>query len=736
MRLSLKKPTTALALVALAATGAFAQVGGGGGDDVGSVPPPRTGPVTFYKGEVVERLADRADGQTQHEERLKIPVPSAGPDTIYTMTNLGGTVYAAHLQNERYQRDPLPEFPGIPEEKRAGGPIDVVSNWSPSVLPFRAAFSHLGVAEKMTRIVRRAQSGTIKDGRLVSPTRAESRAFTVDRPVRKGDILAISAPPELAGDYVVGSVGQGGSIAPEEAKSFPVKDATGLVYEVRREGAILDLFQVDPGFTRVSDKPGFPVVYVWPDPKTDTSSVFLEKRFEVGAHPYELLLSYTIHNFGREPVKVGMGLSINGWQHPATKSSNPFSRPTNIESASCRTNESLEHVQWPSLHEEAVENFQKGQAAQAKKAFVTPTDWIAVGTTYFEVAAVPVRPTPGGECVLSATLFDAGRPGAWTLTATYMDGPPQDLTGVSGGCVPSWLGRADAPSCESALKALGLEGDASRAEVKAAWSRLRSEGGDTTKLDTAQDAFMNRCQFVYRFKLYLGPKDGPLLELTAPALRDSQELGMFGFISKPLHSILVWFYGGLGSWALAIIMLTILVKLVLLPLTNKSYRSMQKMQLIKPKLDALKREHGSDRQAFAKEQMALFKREGVNPLGGCLPMLLQMPVWFGLYQMIYTSVELYHTPMGLWIQDMSAPDPYYIMPILLGGLMFVQTWLTASTATMDGLQAKIMKYGMPIMFAAFMLFLPAGLVLYIFVNVALTIVQNLWIRRDMGVVKK
>ena len=247
---------------------------------------------------------------------------------------------------------------------------------------------------------------------------------------------------------------------------------------------------------------------------------------------------------------------------------------------------------------------------------------------------------------------------------------------------------------------------------------------------------MNRRQFVYRFKLFMGPKDSALLEATSPTLRDSQQLGMFGFISKPLHSILVWFEGGVGSWALAIILLTIMVKLVLLPLTNKSYRSMQKMQLIKPKLDALKREHGGDRQKFAQEQMALFKREGVNPLGGCLPMILQMPVWFGLYQMIYSSVELYHAPMGLWIHDMSAPDPYYVMPILLGVLMFVQTWLTASTATMDGLQAKIMKYGMPIMFAAFMLFLPAGLVLYIFVNVALTIVQNLWIRRDMGVVKK
>jgi len=157
---------------------------------------------------------------------------------------------------------------------------------------------------------------------------------------------------------------------------------------------------------------------------------------------------------------------------------------------------------------------------------------------------------------------------------------------------------------------------------------------------------------------------------------------------------------------------------------------MQKMKNIRPKLDELKRKFGNDKQKFAQEQMALMKREGVNPFAGCLPMLLQFPIWVGLYGAILGSVELYHEPLGLWVPDLSSSDPYFIMPILLGILMFVQTLLTPQTAT-DETQAKIMKFGMPIMFTVFMLFLPSALVLYILFNTILTIVQNLLIKRRM-----
>ena len=152
----------------------------------------------------------------------------------------------------------------------------------------------------------------------------------------------------------------------------------------------------------------------------------------------------------------------------------------------------------------------------------------------------------------------------------------------------------------------------------------------------------------------------------------------------------------------------------------------------KPELDKLKKEHGDDKQAFNKAMFALYKRHKVNPLGGCLPMLLQMPIWIALYRTIAGAVELYHTPLGLWIDDLSASDPYFIMPVCMGALMIVQNAISGSTASMDGMQAKLMKWGMPIMFTAFMMFLPSGLVLYILVNTILTIFQNLYIRRRLA----
>lgn len=208
------------------------------------------------------------------------------------------------------------------------------------------------------------------------------------------------------------------------------------------------------------------------------------------------------------------------------------------------------------------------------------------------------------------------------------------------------------------------------------------------------------------------------------------QFGWISFVGAPLHQVLVWFEGGLGSWPLAIILLTIALKLITWPLSQKSYTSMQRMKNLKPKLDELKKKFGNDRQKFAQEQMALMKREGVNPFAGCLPMLLQLPIWVGLYGAILGSVELYHEPMGLWVPDLSSPDPYFVMPILVGVIQFIQMWLTPQAAT-DEMQAKIMKYGMPIMFTLFMLFLPSALVLYILVNSLLTIAQNLLIKRKM-----
>jgi YidC/Oxa1 family membrane protein insertase len=193
-----------------------------------------------------------------------------------------------------------------------------------------------------------------------------------------------------------------------------------------------------------------------------------------------------------------------------------------------------------------------------------------------------------------------------------------------------------------------------------------------------------------------------------------------------LH-VLKWCHAMVPSWTLAIILLTVLVKLLLLPLTQKSYSQMQRMSSLKPQMDALREKYGKDKNRLNQEMMNLYKREKVNPLGGCFPMLLQMPIWIALYRTIYSSAELYQAPMGLWIQDLSAPDPWFVMPLVLGVLMFLQQKMTP-TAT-DSQQAKMMLYIMPVMFTVFMLFLPAGLNLYILVNTILSLAQQLWLKR-------
>ncbi len=223
---------------------------------------------------------------------------------------------------------------------------------------------------------------------------------------------------------------------------------------------------------------------------------------------------------------------------------------------------------------------------------------------------------------------------------------------------------------------------------------------------------------------YLGPKEYETLEAAASGLGRSVDYGWFGPLARFLYVVLTTFHGWVGNWALAIIMLTILVKLVLAPLTHWSFKSMQKMQTIKPLIDDLNARYPEpeDRDKKNQAMMALYKTHKINPLMGCFPMLLQMPIWIALYRMLANSVELYRTPLILWINDMSQPDPYFVLPLVLGASMFLQQKLTPTTA--DSQQAKMMMYMMPIMFTFFMLMLPAGLNLYILVNTVLTIAQQ------------
>ncbi len=232
------------------------------------------------------------------------------------------------------------------------------------------------------------------------------------------------------------------------------------------------------------------------------------------------------------------------------------------------------------------------------------------------------------------------------------------------------------------------------------------------------------------FKLYLGPKDLNYLDKVRvrrtgseesasvdPKLNESVDFGLFWFIGKPMMMLLKLVQKVVINWGLAIILLTLLIKLVTLYWTNKSMRSMKKMAALKPEMEALQKQYANNKEKLNQEIMALYKKHGVNPLGGCLPMLFQMPIYIAWYQALMASVELYRAPLFGWINDLTAQDPYYVLPLLMGVMMFLQQKMTPTAG--DSQQAKIMLYTMPIMFTVIMLFLPSGLTLYILTNTVL-----------------
>ncbi|WP_323841001.1 MULTISPECIES: membrane protein insertase YidC [unclassified Moraxella] len=233
-------------------------------------------------------------------------------------------------------------------------------------------------------------------------------------------------------------------------------------------------------------------------------------------------------------------------------------------------------------------------------------------------------------------------------------------------------------------------------------------------------------QITMNATLYAGPKVQKELASVAVGLEKTVDYGFLWPISKTLFAVLEVLYKIFGNWGWAIIGLTILVKIALFWLSNKSYTSMAKMRAIAPKLQALKDKHGDDRMAMSQEMMQLYRDEKVNPMAGCLPILIQMPIFLGLYWCLVESVELRHAPWILWIKDLSAMDPWLILPILMTATMFIQQLLNPQPA--DPMQAKMMKI-MPLVFAAFMLFFPAGLVLYWTVNNLFSMIHQHWVNK-------
>ncbi|OIQ47777.1 MAG: membrane protein insertase YidC [Gammaproteobacteria bacterium MedPE] len=227
--------------------------------------------------------------------------------------------------------------------------------------------------------------------------------------------------------------------------------------------------------------------------------------------------------------------------------------------------------------------------------------------------------------------------------------------------------------------------------------------------------------------LYTGPKLQDRLEALSPTLNLTVDYGFLWWMALPLHWLLTFFYGLVGNWGFAIVLLTFTVRGLMYPLTKKQYTSMAKMRKLAPKMAALKERYGDDRQKMGQATMEMYKKEKVNPLGGCLPLLLQMPIFLGLFWMLQESVELRHAPFMLWITDLSVKDPYYVLPILMGASMWYMSKLQPSMSA-DPMQQKMMQL-MPVIFTVFFLWFPSGLVLYWVVSNIVTLLQQMYIYR-------
>jgi YidC/Oxa1 family membrane protein insertase len=233
----------------------------------------------------------------------------------------------------------------------------------------------------------------------------------------------------------------------------------------------------------------------------------------------------------------------------------------------------------------------------------------------------------------------------------------------------------------------------------------------------------------FHSQLFVGPKIQPMMEAIAPGLELTVDYSWLTVIGKPIYALLNWIHDNvIDNWGFAIMGVTLCIKALFFPLSAASYKSMANMRKLQPRLAQLKESYGDDRQRFNTEMMDLYRKEKVNPMGGCLPIIVQIPVFISLYWVLIETVELRQAPFLLWVQDLSSQDPFFVLPVIMGITMFLQQRL--NPAPVDPLQAKIMRM-FPIVFTVFFLFFPAGLVLYWVTNNTLSIIQQWFITKKI-----
>ena len=274
---------------------------------------------------------------------------------------------------------------------------------------------------------------------------------------------------------------------------------------------------------------------------------------------------------------------------------------------------------------------------------------------------------------------------------------------------------------EDRIAAAGEEPIGSVFGASIGWPRTTIATGETQRFEAT---------------VFLGPKEPEALAAVTDdhRLTDTVNLGFFSFIARQLLRFLRFLFSIVHNWGAAIMLLTLCIRVALLPLLARSMKSMAMMAKLKPELDDINKRLAENQEAKTLATMELYRKHGVNPISGCLPQLAQLPIWWALYTTLQTSVELFHAPFMLWWRDLSAPDPFYVLPLVLGAMMFLQQKLMPPQG-MDPVQAKMMTYFFPIFLTGISLFLPAGLALYMLVNSCLGMLQQWYTKRQLDQLK-
>ncbi len=338
------------------------------------------------------------------------------------------------------------------------------------------------------------------------------------------------------------------------------------------------------------------------------------------------------------------------------------------------------------------------------------------GAQYFQLqrtAAVPVEPSWFMPTYLGAAVNDGTKYRKIDFDEIVAEPFAGDFPGGWTAMVQHYFIAAAIPPSDSVNHYYTLMLDGGRYAVGTRAPAISVAPGESTTLAS---------------RLYLGPKLQDRLSEVAPGLARTVDYGWLTFISEPLFWLLDKIHSVVGNWGWAIIFLTVLIKLVFFKLSETSYRSMAKMRKVQPRMKALQERYKDDRQRLNQAMMELYKKDKINPLSGCLPILVQIPVFIALYWVLLESVELRQAPFMLWIQDLSARDPYFVLPILMGASMFLQQRL--NPAPVDPVQAKVMTF-LPIVFTVFFAFFPSGLVLYWFVNNLISLSQQAYITKKI-----